>query len=157
MFSVLCLVQRFPHATKSTLYSWWTVHISNIYILSFHTVAIRSPLNLAFISPHFNFIVFPKSIGIPIRFGLTVAGQFVLLMCKSSKLGDQTKWSVYTLCPTFLVTHFLSMLCDECQLLHLPQRDVSSYPVACTLRELMAFSDMCLFLVRPSMCIYTVA
>ena len=126
MFCVLCLVKRFPRATKSTLSSWWAVHISNIYILSFHTMAVRSPLNLVFISPHFSVTVFPKSIGIPFRFVLTVPGQFVLLICKSSlKFGDQTKWSVCMLCPTFSVAHFLSLLCEECQLLYLPQMDAS--------------------------------
>jgi len=157
VFCVLYLVQRFPHATKSALYSWTTVHISNIYSLSSHTVAVRLPLNLAFISPRFNFIVFLKSIGIPFRFVLTVPGQFVVLICKlSSEFGDQTKWSVCTLCCTFSVAHFLSLLCDKCQLLHLTQMDVSFDPLAYTLREFMSFSDMCQFLVYPSTCLYTV-
>ena len=131
MLLVLCLVQRFTYATRSTMYSWRTVHITNIYILSFHTMAVRSPLTLTFISPHFNFIVFPKSIGISVSFVLTVSGQFVVLICKtSSKFGDQTKWSVYTLCPTYSVAHFSSLFCDKCQLLHLPQINVSFDPVA---------------------------
>jgi hypothetical protein len=54
-------------------------------------MAVRSPLNLAFISHHFN-VVFPKSIGIPFRFVFTVPEQFVVLICKlSSEFGDQTK------------------------------------------------------------------
>jgi hypothetical protein len=88
---------------------------------------------------------------------LTVPGQFVLLICKSSsKFGDKTKWSVCTLCPTFSVARFPSLFCEECQLLHLPQMDAFFEPVAHTLKELMSFTHTCQFLVYPSSCMYTV-
>jgi hypothetical protein len=87
---------------------------------------------------------------------LTVPRQFIVLIRKMSHMfGDETKYSMYTLCPTLSVAHFLS-LCDECQLLHLPQMDVAFEPVAYKLRELMSFSDMCQFLAHPSAYMYTV-
>lgn len=79
--------------------------------LSFRTMAVKSSLIIVFISPHFSFIVFQKSVGMPFGFGLTVPRQFVVLLCKlSSSFGNEKKLSVYTLCPTFSVAHFLSLL-----------------------------------------------
>jgi hypothetical protein len=45
--------------------------------LYFHTIDVKTPLNLVFRSPRFSLSIVPKSLGIPIRFGLTAVAHSV--------------------------------------------------------------------------------
>jgi len=61
-----------------------------LHPLSFHTVAVKSPLTLVLMSPHFTFNFFSKSCNIPSGFGLTVLQLFVVFVCN--------------LCPIYTIT-----------------------------------------------------
>jgi hypothetical protein len=67
-------------------------------------MAVKSPFILVFMSPHFSLSFFPKSLGNPFQFALTVPQQFMALLCKlSNKSGEEKKLSMYSLCPKFSV------------------------------------------------------
>jgi len=50
--------------------------------LSLHTMVVKPPINLIFVSLHFNLITFPKLLGISFQLGLIIPQQYIISNCK---------------------------------------------------------------------------
>lgn len=95
---------------------WASVYSSTCLHLSLHTMVVKPPITLIFVSPYFNLIIFPKLLGIPFLLGLIIPQQFIITNCKSSTLemrisGPCTN-CVKIWVKTFSTTHSSHSLCS---------------------------------------------
>jgi hypothetical protein len=84
-FMTFAYLHKFPCAGKRCMF------VNTVtFRLSFHTMAVKSHFTIVFISPWYSQSFFPKSLGIPFQFRLTVLQQFMVFLCKlSNKLGEE--------------------------------------------------------------------
>jgi hypothetical protein len=84
--SVYMLITKITFCWRTTY-----IHQNVLFPLSFHTIVVKSSLNLVIMSSHFSLSSLQKSLGIPFLFGLTVPHQFMASVRKSSNKSRKEK------------------------------------------------------------------